>query len=98
MAAKRNINWSKRAINDLDIIYNYLLEEWTIKEANEFLDLVDEFVHLIKIYPEAFAVSFKNKNCRLGLIHKNITAVYMIRGNYIDIITLFDNRSNSQFR
>ena len=40
MAAKLKVIWSERAVTDLDLIYNYLLEEWTRKEANAFLDLV----------------------------------------------------------
>ena len=98
MAAKLKVIWSERAVTDLDLIYNYLLEEWSSKEANAFLDLVQEFIRLIVQYPNAFAVSKKIKACRLGLIHKNVTAVYSVSTNAIHIVTLFDNRAKSKYR
>lgn len=79
MAANLSIEWSFRAISDLDRLYTNLLEIWTPKEANIFLDLVQEFEFLVCRYPEAFSTSVKKKNCRLALIHKNVSAVYLIK-------------------
>ncbi|HET6990368.1 MAG TPA: type II toxin-antitoxin system RelE/ParE family toxin [Bacteroidia bacterium] len=98
MAAKHKAIWSQRSVDDLDEIYNYLLEEWSSKDANTFLGLAQEFEKLVCQYPEAFAVSRKFKSCRLGLIHKNVTAVYKKKNKTIFIVTLFDNRSKSKYR
>ena len=98
MAAKLKIQWSARAVADLDDIYNYLLKEWTLKEAEIFLDLVKDFLNLIQQYPEAFIASRKIRGYRLGLIHKNVSAVYTIRDHSIYIVTLFDNRTKSKYR
>lgn len=70
MVAKLKVIWSERSETDLDQIYNYLIDDWGIKEANVFLDLAQEFENLICKYPEAFALSKKIKNCRLGLFTK----------------------------
>ncbi|CAN5273980.1 hypothetical protein BH09BAC5_BH09BAC5_11890 [soil metagenome] len=78
MVANLNIKWSERAEKDLDKIYKYLLEEWSCKEADTFIDLLEEFLKLIQRYPEAFVSSAKIKNCRLGLIHRNVSAVYTL--------------------
>ncbi len=61
MAVKLSVNWSERSETDLDQIYNYLLNDWGIKEANVFLDLVQEFENLICKYSEAFAFSKKSR-------------------------------------
>lgn len=78
MAAKHKIVWSDRAVKDLDLVYNCLREEWSTKEAETLLDLVQEFERLISHYPDAFTLSKKYRHCRLGLIHRNLTAVYNI--------------------
>lgn len=98
MAVKHKAIWSKRSVTDLDLIYNFLLEIWTKKEAEIFLDLTMEFEKLICRYPEAFPLSQKIKGCRLGLIHKNITAVYKVKDGSVFIVTLFDNRTKSKYR
>lgn len=79
MAAKHKVEWSKRAVADLDQLYNNLLEYWTPKEANLFLDMTQEFEQLVATHPEVFSASRKYKSVRLGLIHKNVTAVYTVK-------------------
>jgi addiction module RelE/StbE family toxin len=98
MAANLRVEWSDRAAKDLDRIYNYLMNEWTEREANAFLDLVEEFESLVTNYPKAFIVSDQFKDCRLGLIHKNVTAIYKISQKKIFIVTLFENQTNSGYR
>ena len=58
----------------------------------------EDFLNLVRHFPEAFPVSKKNKSCRLGLIHKNISIVYKIHRDTLFIVTLFDNRSKSGYR
>ena len=40
MDAKHSVEWSKEAEERIESVYNYLLEKWTEKEANNFLDLL----------------------------------------------------------
>ena len=98
MAAKLKVEWSLRAVSDLDRIYKNLMLIWTSREANLFLDLAQDFENLISRYPNSFPLSKKRKGCRLGLIHKNVSAVYLVKKETIYIVTLFHNRTNSQFR
>lgn len=98
MGVKFNVEWSERAISDLSGIYRFLLEEWGQDKAEEFLDLAIEFEKYISKYPYAYIKSRKYRSCYLGLVHKNTTAVYKIKGRAILIVTLYDNRSNSKYR
>ncbi len=98
MEERAEIEWSNQALTDLDSIYNFLLIHWTEKEAETFLDLTLQFQKLISQFPSAFAVSRKRKAYRLGLIHRNITAVYRVDHDKITIISLVDNRSRSKYR
>ena len=98
MAEKLNVEWSDKAKADLRRIYNSLIQNWSKKYAEQFLDLVFEFENTIIKYPEAFRKSEKLKGARLGFIHRHTTAVYKIENHTIFILTLFDNRSEDTFR
>lgn len=98
MVEKFELEWSEPATHDLEKIYNFLLLTWTIREAENFLDLVLEFEELLLRYPKLFATSKKFRYCRIGLIHENVSAVYKVTGKKILIVALIDNRSKSKYR
>lgn len=60
------------------------------------LDLVQEFEVFVARWPNGFKRSQRNKHHRLGLVHRNTTAVYRVYRDRIVIIAMFDNRSNTQ--
>ena len=39
--------WSPRASSDFDAIISYLLKEWTVKEALNFIDKVERIIALL---------------------------------------------------
>lgn len=94
MAAHLKIEWSELAVLQLDNFYNYLLVEWSLVEAEQFLDRVQEFELVVSLFPRAFIASKRHKTCRIGLIHKNISAVYGIYKGKIIVFSLVDNRSS----
>ena len=98
MAAKVTVNWSTRAKNDLDNIYMFLTENWTMREAEAMLDIVQKFEELVGQYSDVFKSSSTFPNCRLAILYRNLTAVYYFDGKTVFILTLFDNRSNDLFR
>jgi plasmid stabilization system protein ParE len=98
MAEKAEIFWTEHAISDLDSIYNYLLITWSAREAENFLDLVQEFLRVIVAFPKAFPSSAKYRTLRSGLCHRNVSVIYRVKGNKIEIIRLLDNRSQSKYR
>ena len=93
-----NIEWSESASEHLDIFYNYLLTEWSFKEAEKFFDQVQEFEYTISYFPKSFIQSKRRKRYRIGLIHRYVSAIYEVRKNDIVIIALIDNRSNKKVR
>ena len=93
-----NIEWSERATEHLDTFYQYLLVEWTFREAEKFLDQVQEFEFTISYFPKSFVQSKKRKRYRIGLVHRYVSAIYEVRKSTIVIIALIDNRSNKKIR
>lgn len=93
MAVNRKVEWSARAIRDLDNIHAFVLAQWTTREADRLLDLVQDFEFLIARWPNGFKRSSRKPEYRLGIVHRNTIAVYRVFPDRIVIITLFDSRS-----
>lgn len=98
MADRLEIFWTDRAKADLSRIYDFILLNWSLKEAQRLLALVKDFEDTVSEYPEMFKTSSSYADVRLGFVHRKTTAVYAIRADYIIILTLFDNRENEDFR
>jgi len=98
MAAEFMIEWSSRAKNDLASIYHFILERWTLREAEAMLDIVQGFERMVSHSPLIFKKSPTFPFCHLATLHRNLSAVYEFDGKTVYIITLFDNRMNDQFR
>lgn len=93
MAAKYDVSWTTEAKTQVDLILDYLKANWSEIECENFLDLLVHFERTISFFPKSFKKSNKYKGCRLGYIHKHITAIYKISRNKVSILTIVDNRS-----
>ena len=88
--------WSGRAKSDYSIIIGYLLKEFGEKTALSFINRIEHFIELLKHYPEMYPVSKKRKGVHRGVLSKQTTVYYSIKGKTIEIITLSDNRQDSR--
>jgi addiction module RelE/StbE family toxin len=81
------VNWTKRALNDLEIEANYLNEiSPSIKDS--FLEDVESGIDLIKEYPELGRIGRVNQARELILKKFQYILVYLVESSYIDIIRL----------
>jgi addiction module RelE/StbE family toxin len=81
------VNWTKRALNDLEIEANYLNEiSPSIKDS--FLEDVEGGIDLIKEYPELGRIGRVNQTRELILKKFQYILVYLVESSYIDIIRL----------
>lgn len=71
--------WTNRAIKSAENIVKYLEEEWTEKEANDFLDAVDDIIEAIELNPKLFRASLKRPHIHLAIIKRRTLLVYQIR-------------------
>jgi plasmid stabilization system protein ParE len=93
MAGTFKVNWTKEATDQVNHILKFLRENWGNNECEDFLDLLLHFEKTISLFPKSIKRSKKYKNCRLGFIHRHITAIYKVSGKSITILTVIDNRS-----
>jgi len=90
----RKIVLSNLAQRKLNILLDYLEDEWSIIVANNFEANFEEKLLYISSYPESCIESGIFKNIRKCIVTKQTSFLYRIKNEYIEIITVFDNRSS----
>ena len=92
----RKVVISKTAEKKLDELFSYLIEKWSVKVKNEFIEKLDASIEIIKNKPEIFPESKKGKKLRKCVVTKHTTFYYRINldRKEIEIITVFDTRQN----
>ena len=94
MADQHKINWSEKAIRDLENIINYLETNWTEKEIQNFNTKLFKAINLISKRPKLFRLTNHRKHLRKCVLSKQTTIYYQEIDSEIFIVTLFDNRQN----
>jgi len=95
------ILWTDSAKITFHKIIEYLRRTWTEKEAEAFVNRVNELLTNIKRYPEMCRPSFKRKNVRIGIIYKHTQLIYHYkpRKKQVEILLFWDPRQNpSKFK
>lgn len=89
------IVWTKQAEDSFNAVLDYLLEVWTIKAANNFIDLVEHSITQITANPKLFKVSVFDSESREALITKQTSMFYrIINKNTIEIEYFWNNYRN----
>ena len=88
------IIWTNEAINNLEEILNYLIENWSQREVDTFKRNFSKQINLIQQFPQMFLISFYNRKLRKAVLSKQTTIFYEIIGSDIYLIYLFANSKN----
>ena len=82
------IVWTPQAEKGLDIVLDYLDENWTNKEIFNLERKINELTERISKYPKICPPSGKHPNLRKGLVDSNNYIIYRIlpRKKIIEII------------
>ena len=90
----RKVVISKTTEKKLDSLFNYLIEKWSIKVKNEFIEKLDYSIELIRNQPELFPESKEGKKIRKCVVTKQTTLFYRFTSKQINVITIFDTRQS----
>ncbi len=63
--------------------------------AERFLDLVMEFEDVVLQYPRGFKTSPIRPDLHIGIIHRNVSAIYSIEPDHVLIVSLIDTRADN---
>ena len=94
MRSGYKIQWSNRALKDLDKIIEYLKTEWGDATFGEFVRKLEKRLALISIRPTLYAQLHYSRATRKSVLVRRLTIYYRIQGNTVFIVALFDNRQN----
>ena len=96
MDSDAEIIWTARAKITFYNVLNYLDENWTRKELDQFYKRTLLTINAIRKNPKIFPVSTKNKDIRKAFIDKNNIFFYKtdVPENRIYLLSFFDTRQN----
>ena len=89
----KKIIWTPQAETTLNAIVEYLVREWTEKEAIKFIQKVNSVVVHISRHPLSFRIAGK-EDVREALITKHNLLLYRISGQNIYLLYFWDTRKN----
>ncbi len=90
----KKIVFSHEANQRLKEIVLYLVKDWSVNSAAKFIDILDDKISHIKLFPLIYPTLEDNPDIHLCVINKQITLYYRIDESSIKVITLFDTSSN----
>lgn len=90
------IKWTPKALDSFEAITLQLIERWNIETARSFDKKVEIALNQLKTNPKIFQTSkkFKLRKC---VIHKNVSLIYRINKNTVELIVFVDNRDEHGF-
>ena len=91
---KREVRLSKRAVKKLDSLLVFLVEKWSIKVKNDFIQKLDKSLDQIQELPESCPESERIRGLRKCVVTKQTTMFYKYSDTTINIVTIFDNRQD----
>jgi len=90
------VRWSDESMEQVDRIKAFILVQWSLREVNAFLELIRKFEELVSRYPNGYQRSARYPCCRRAVVHPNVSIVYEVNRETIDIVTVYDNRATSE--
>ena len=92
----KKIIWSNRALNTYEDCIIDILDKWPIDIAERFEQLTNELLDRLKTQNKLCPPS-KQKKLRKCVIHENVSLIYQIKNNAIELVTFVDNRDNHKY-
>lgn len=88
--------WTQRAQTSYYTVLDYLYENWTHKEMEQFTNRINLVLKAIGKNPRLFPASKINKKVRKAFIDKNNSLFYSVNSykKQIVVLTFYDNRQN----
>ena len=87
----RTIIWTNEAESDYSANIDYLVKEWTISEAEDFINKAEELLHHLKTGKINYKAS-KFEGIRECVVCKQITLFYRLNeNNNIELLKFWNN-------
>lgn len=87
------VKWSPEAERTYKIILEYLLERWTERELDNFIDRTDTVINFIIQNPKQYIYSKKMRVYR-AVLTKQVSLYYRLEQQTIELLLFWDNRKD----
>jgi plasmid stabilization system protein ParE len=94
MKSGYRILWTDNALSELSETIEYLEENWTEKEIENFANELEHTIELISKSPEMFQSSKKKKGIRRAVVMNLNSLYYRKRKDSVEILSFFANRKD----
>ena len=88
----KKIAWSLLAIDAYKQILEFLLLNWSLREAENFQKITEEKLNLLSRFPQMGTKSVKNNKYRQLLLTKHNKLIYRVTKDTIFIVEIVDTR------
>lgn len=88
------VEWTLHAIEDYNQVVDYLLKEWSLGVATDFINNVEQRVQNLSSFPYIGIASIKDPSIRSIVITKHNKLYYRIGSEKIEILDIFDTRQS----
>jgi plasmid stabilization system protein ParE len=88
--------WSHRAKTSYLETLEFILLKWTVREATNLEEMVNELIEKLRSNKHLCPLS-KKTSLRKCVVSKQTSMVYSLNGNEIVIVGFIDNRSQHSF-
>ena len=92
------LQWTTRALNEYDKLVDYLYAEWGEEITQRVLNEIDQTLVRIQNSPQQYPVIIKSKKVRRCVASPQTSIFFIIKSNWIEISSVFDNRQNPKKR
>jgi len=82
------------AISNYDAIIEYLLSEWDVRVANNFIERFDDVAKLLSENPQVFPFENRRKKIQKCLLTKHNMIYFREYDEVVKILTIFDTRQD----
>ncbi len=89
------VKWSDEAVADYHHNIDFLIGEWSVQVAVEFIEDVETVIGLIQIHPELYPIT-DYREIRKAVIRKQITLFFKVEDSAIHLIRFWNNYQNPE--
>ena len=88
------IEFSRESVNQIRENINYLVENWSVRIADEFINKLNFKIEVISLFPYSYPKSTSTKTIRKCVVTKQMSLLYKIKNKKIIILALLDTRQS----
>jgi plasmid stabilization system protein ParE len=88
------IRWTENALEDYRHVVEYLIQEWSVGIAKDFVEIVEKRIDTLSVFPNIGIPSIKEPGIRSIILTKHNRLYYRVSTKFIEILDIFDTRQD----